>query len=93
MKVMSDAVKKELHALVDALPDQEVHTARRFLAFLRDEGTDPNAHLDEGDPFEDMPDEERARLHAALARSRREVAEGKVIPAEEVISRLRARRR
>jgi len=93
MEGMSSALKQELHALVDDLPEEELHAARRFLAFLRDEGTDPNAHIDDEDPFADMPDEERERLHASLAQSRREIVEGKVFAAVDVIGELRARRR
>ena len=45
--------------------------------------------LDEGD---DLDDEDRARLHAALRRSDEEFREGPGVPAEEVLDRLRKRK-
>lgn len=93
MQVMSDAAKKELHELVDALRADQVGDARERLMALQNEDADPYAYLDESDPFEDMPDEERARLHAALEQSEKELAEGKGIPAEVVLAELRARAR
>ena len=44
---------------------------------------------DEGD---DLDEEERAALHAALDRSVAQAQAGKLIPADEVMSGLRARR-
>lgn len=44
--------------------------------------------VDEGD---DLDDEDRARLHAALDRSQRDFLAGRGIPAEEVVPQLRAR--
>jgi hypothetical protein len=44
--------------------------------------------VDEGD---DLDDEDRARLHAALDRSQRDFLAGRGIPAEEVLAELRAR--
>ena len=37
---------------------------------------------------DDLDDDERARLHEALDRSAREVAEGKAIPAADVLARI-----
>jgi hypothetical protein len=88
---MSSAAKQELHELVDALPQSETQAARRYLEYLRDL-SDPYAHLDDGDPFADMPDDERARLHAALDKAEGEIAAGKGIPAEEFFRELRASR-
>lgn len=45
--------------------------------------------LDDGD---DLDDEDRARLHAALRRSDEEFKAGLGVPAEEVLDRLRKRR-
>jgi len=45
--------------------------------------------LDQGD---DLDDEDRARLHAALRRSDEEFRAGPGIPAAEVVDRLRSRR-
>lgn len=44
--------------------------------------------LDDGD---DLDDEDRARLHAALRRADEEFQQGKGIPAADVLDRLRAR--
>ena len=44
--------------------------------------------IDQGD---DLDDEDRARLHAALDRSQRDFLAGKGIPAQEVLAELRAR--
>ena len=44
--------------------------------------------VDEGD---DLDDKDRARLHAALDRSQRDLLAGRGIPAEEVLAELRAR--
>ncbi len=88
MDVMSDAAKKELHDLVDALPESELHAARRYLVFLRDEGTDPYADLEyDGE----MDEEEREKLHASLERGMEQMRAGQGRPAEELLSRLRAK--
>jgi hypothetical protein len=50
------------------------------------------AKKDLRDPFEDMPDGERAELHAALDRAEKEIAAGKTIPADELLRELRAAR-
>ena len=81
MEVMSDTARKELHALVDGLPDEAVNEARERLVEIT------NA----GDPFADMDPEERERLHAVLAQSRAEHEAGLGIPAEEALARLRSR--
>ena len=44
--------------------------------------------VDEGD---DLDDEDRARLHAALDRSQGDFLAGRGIPAEQVLAELRAR--
>jgi hypothetical protein len=44
--------------------------------------------VDDGD---DLDDDDRARLHAALDRSQRDFLAGKGIPAEEVLAELSAR--
>jgi len=47
------------------------------------------AVLDEGDS---LSEEERARLHEALRRSHEEMLRGDVVPAEDVLGKLRATR-
>ncbi len=88
---MSNTVKKVLHELVESLPQSETHAARRYLEYLRDQ-CDPYAYLDRSDPFEEMPDEERARLHAALDQAEKEFAAGQGISSEEFLREIQASR-
>lgn len=88
---MSDTARKDLHELVDALPPGEEQAARRYLEYLRD-ASDPFAHLDKADPFADMAEGDRARLHALLERAEKEIAAGEAVPAEDLLRELRARR-
>ena len=89
--VMSSTARKDLHALVDALPASEEQAARRYLEYLRD-ASDPYASLDRVDPFVDMSDDERSRLHASLQRAEEEIASGDSISAEDFVRELRAAR-
>ena len=41
------------------------------------------------DDWDDLADEDRARLHAALEASEEDVAAGRVVPAEDVIAEVR----
>jgi hypothetical protein len=88
---MSSTARKDLHALVDALPASEEQAARRYLEYLRD-ASDPYASLDRVDPFADMADDERARLHASLQRAEEEIASGDSTSAEDLVRELRAAR-
>ena len=54
--------------------------------------SDPYASLDKGDPFVDMADDERARLHASLQRAEEEITAGCSTPAEDLVRELRATR-
>lgn len=47
--------KQELHQLVEALPETEVHAARRFLEFLRSGSDDPLVRALEEAPEDDEP--------------------------------------
>lgn len=86
---MDDALRSEVRALVDRLPAAELSAARRYLEFLKERGTDRYGNLDQGD---DLDEEERARLHAAVERGLGEMRAGLGRPAEEVLAELRARR-
>lgn len=88
---MGNTARDDLHALVDALPPGEAQAARRYLEYLRD-SSDPYAHLDGRDPFENLPDQERSEVHASLELGEREIAAGKGIPVGEVLRELRAAR-
>lgn len=85
---MSSALKQTLHALVDTLPERELPAARRYLEFLRDEGSDPYAHLDDEDGLDEQ---DRERLHASIRRGVEQMHAGEGRPAAEVIADLRAR--
>jgi hypothetical protein len=88
---MSNASRKDLHALVDALPASEEQAARRYLEYLRD-ASDPFASLDKVEPLQDLGDEERAGLHASLRQAEAETAAGRSVPAGDVLRELRAAR-
>jgi len=88
---MSNAARKDLHALVDALPAGEEQAARRYLEYLRD-ASDPYASLDKVEPLQDLSDDERAKLHASLRQAEEEIAAGQSVPAADVLRELRAAR-
>ena len=85
---MSNALKKKLHTLVDTLPDDELPAARRYLEFLRDQGSDPYAHLDDDDGLDEH---ERQRLHDSIQRGLEQMSAGEGRPASEVLADLRSR--
>ncbi len=84
---MSNATRKDLHALVDALPASEEQAARRYLEYLRD-ASDPYASLDKVEPFQDLADDQRAKLHASLRQAEAEIADGNSVLAEELVREL-----
>ena len=75
------AKKKDLHALVDALPASEVAAARRYLEYLRDLG-DPVLQALQRAPLDDEP--ETAEEAALVA----EAKKGRVISHAEAKRRL-----
>lgn len=85
---MSSSLKQALHVLLDSLPEEELLAARRYLEFLRDQGSDPYASLDENDGLDE---EERLKLHASIQRGFDQAEAGLARPAREVIADLRAR--
>jgi hypothetical protein len=54
--------------------------------------SDPYTTLDRGDPFVDMADDERARVHASLQRAEEEITSGGSTPAEDLVHEIRAAR-
>jgi hypothetical protein len=69
--------------------EAQVHQGRLKLDEPYDapEGTEGDlAVVDDGD---DLDENERARLHAALARSYDEAQRGETVPADEVLAKLR----
>ncbi len=75
--------RKELHALVDELPEAELPEAKRFLESLRD----PLRAVLDAAPIDDEPttDEDLAAIQEGLA----EKARGEVVPHDEVKRLLR----
>jgi len=78
-------VKAELHRLIDELPESELHAARRFLEYLRDQ-TDPLLRALRNAPPDDEPETEEERQ--AVAEAWEDVRAGRLIPDEELWQRL-----
>lgn len=75
-----------LHRLVDEIPESEVHTAAKFLAYLRESQAEAILRVLAEAPEDDEPETtERARA-AAIARE--ELNRGEGIPWEQVRSRF-----
>jgi len=86
MQVMSDAARKELHEIIDTLPDSEVPVVRRYIDFVRWQVDDPvQRALD--DALED-DEEETADEVEAVARAREEIGRGGVLSHDEMKRRL-----
>lgn len=79
--ITAPSIKQELHALVDALPESEVETARRVLNGLR-AIADPLAWALENAPLDDEP--VTAEEEAAVAEALADVAAGRVYSMQEV---------
>lgn len=87
--------KKDLHALIDALPPAEVPAARRFLEFLsaRADADGPSAALR---ALRDAPDDDESVSREDIAAARAgeiESLAGKLVPTAEVRRRIEARKR
>jgi hypothetical protein len=80
------AVKEELHRLVEELPECELHTAKRFLVYLRAVSTDPVLRAFLEAPEDDEP--VTAEEETAIEEARAEMARGEGIPWEVVEARL-----
>ncbi len=81
MSEPSDAKREQLHRLVDDLPDDECHAARRYLEYLRSAGGPLRRRFSEA-PEDDEPltPEEAAAIDEAMAELRR----GDTVPASEI---------
>ena len=84
MAVMTD--RDRLHALVDDLPEPEVHTALRFVEYLRHDTADPVAQALRDAPLDEEPLTE-ADL-AELAEAERDWQEGRVVPHDQARQEL-----
>ena len=74
--------RQALHALVDALPENELTAAQRFLEYLRQQGQDSLRSFLMRAPFDDEPLSEGDE--AAINEARDEKARGEVVSQEEV---------
>ena len=79
-----NAKRKELHQLIDTLPDDEIETAKRFLEFLAI--YDPVAYALKKAPYDDETTSEKEDLEAKNAWS--EHLDGKSIPKHEAEKEL-----
>jgi hypothetical protein len=73
--------RKRLLALVEALPEPEIHAALRFVEYLRQEVPDPVARALDEAPIDDEP--LTAEDLAALAEAEDDRREGRVVSHEE----------
>ena len=78
--------KERLHALVEDLPESEIHVALRFIEYLRQEGGDPVGRALAEAPYDDEPltAEDVAELEVA-EKDRRE---GRVLSHDDAKSDL-----
>ena len=85
MAIQTSATKEHLHSLVEQLPEGELHTALRFLEYLRDTG-DPvlRAFMNAPEDDEPLTDEDRA----AIEEAKEDLAAGRVMSHEELRRRL-----
>ena len=84
-KRKAHTLRKELHRLVDELPDRDLYAAKRFLAYLRNT-SDPLVQKLMEAPYDDEPVTEEEE--AALAEAYEDLAAGRVVPHEEARRRL-----
>lgn len=78
--------RERLHALIDSLPESEVHAALRFLEFLENEEPASSLWSIEDAPIDDEP--LTAAEKQALAEAESDVAEGRVVSHVEARLRL-----
>ncbi len=74
--------RERLHRLVDALPDEEVRTAERYLQYLADIGSDPLLRTIAEAPYDEEPESEEERT--AVQEAREAYARGDVVTTEEL---------
>lgn len=79
-------LKQALHRLVDELPDVELHTAKRYLEYLRNMGSDPFLRALMEAPLDDEP--ESPEEAAAVREAREQYARGEARPWEDVREEL-----
>lgn len=74
-------IKEELHRLVDELPKSELHSAKRFLEYLRNMG-DPVLQALMEAPYDDEPETDEER--AAVAEAQEDFKAGRVVSHQEL---------
>ena len=74
-------IKEELYRLVDELPESELHTAKRFLEYLRNMG-DPVLRAMLEAPEDDEPETEEERV--AIVEAQEDFKAGRVVSHEEL---------
>lgn len=80
--------KEELYRLVDALPEQEISTAKRFLEFLIVKpGKESWEELLKNPPIDDEP--LSADDLKTISEAEKDIAEGRIKPWEQVKRELR----
>jgi hypothetical protein len=70
-----------------------VHAGRIIVQDSVDLPEGAEVRLELVEPLENLDEEDRARLEAAMEKSRQQISEGKGIPAEQVVSELWAAHR
>ena len=74
-------IKDDLHRLVDELPEEELHGAKRYLEYLRNMG-DPVLRALREAPIDDEPETPEER--AAVLEAYKDLAEGRVVSFDEI---------
>ena len=74
--------KELLHQLIDQIPDEEVHSVRRYVEFIRNINDDPVSRLIDNAPPDDEP--VSAENVKALDEAYADMKAGRMIPHEEV---------
>ncbi len=74
-------VKDELHRLIDELPEDELPGAKRYLEYLRNMG-DPVLRAFMEAPMDDETETEQEQ--AVVAEAYRDLADGHVVPFDEI---------
>lgn len=84
MKAMTE--RERLRALVDGLPEQEVHAALRFVEYLQETEEDPVLKALREAPLDDEPVTEEDLK--ALEEAWEDVRQGRVVSHEEIRRRV-----
>lgn len=78
----SMSLKEKLRHLIDELPEEELHTAERFLVYLRDVNRDPFLRALAAAPEDEEPRTEEER--EALTEAYEDLRQGRTVSHEEI---------